>query len=542
MREISKAFLAVILCIATVLTNTACSTRNEEKAVTVKNAVDEEQPSNIGQGPETEVQVQELQPQQIIDEIQPALPENGIDAVATEALPFSEAGVTSTQFYPLSVVPLYTGSGSYGIVREYLKKGKRPSWELVRVEEMINYFSYDLPEPKDSEQISVITELAKCPWDEKSFLVMIALKGKTVTSEERPGSNLVFLIDVSKSIHSTKKLPLIKASFRKLVGQLGENDVVSIAVYGDASGIVIKGARGNEKDRIMEALTVLEEGGSTTEGEGLELAYKIAKENYIPGGNNRVVLVIDNDMSAGVYDSDDYNSIIENIIKEEISLGILAMDSENSKQEREYIWAFAEELNWSCAFVSNSSEADKALLSQLGTSPPVVARDVELQVEFNPAKVQNYHLFGYYRPEDGDKKQDNGSMDPAEILSGYSVAAFYGIWLRDVYKGNGKRLSGETWNNEWLEISLKYKEPDTDVSKMVVQTLGEEQITGSPSENFRFAAAVAEFSLILIGSPFVREYIYSGVRDKAAGAIGDDPGGYRRGFLELVDKAVNAAH
>ncbi len=454
-----------------------------------------------------------------------------------------ENRMMKTAMSPLSTFSIDVDTASYSNVRRYLNYGQLPPADAVRTEELINYFSYDLPNPTGDMPFSVTTEIAQCPWNSENNLVMIALQGKRVEQKDLPLSNLVFLLDVSGSMNSPDKLPLLKESFQLLTEQLGENDKVSIVVYAGSSGVVLEGARGDEKEKILEALDRLEAGGSTAGSEGIEKAYAIAKKYFIPGGNNRVILATDGDFNVGVSSEGELKRLIENKRKEGISLSVLGFGTGNIKDNK--METLADNGNGNYAYIDSVLEAKKVLVNELGGTLLTIAKDVKIQVEFNPMKVKEYRLVGYENRVMRNEDFDDDTKDAGEIGAGHNVIAFYEIVP---YKnGETAESSGlkyqstdirQEWENEWMEVRLRYKDPDGDVSKKIVHAITQEQYLDKPTETFRFASAVAEFGLIMSESEYKGTASLESVKTKARNAMGEDSEGYRSSFLELVDMAI----
>ena len=443
---------------------------------------------------------------------------------------------------PLSTFSIDVDTASYSNIRRFIENGIRPPADAVRIEEMINYFTYDLPQPDGEVPFSVTTELGKCPWNEDNYLAMIALQGKSVKNEDLPKSNLVFLFDVSGSMDSPDKLPLLKSSFQLLVEQLGENDRVSIVVYAGASGVVLDSARGDEKEEILEALNGLYAGGSTAGGEGIKLAYKIAKKNYISGGNNRVILATDGDFNVGVSSEGELVRLIEKKRKEGVFLSVLGFGTGNIKDNK--MEALADKGDGNYAYIDSLLEAKKVLVNEMGGTLLTIAKDVKIQVEFNPAKVKEYRLVGYDNRMLRNEDFDDDTKDAGEIGAGHSVTAFYEIVPykagEEIESPQLKYQSAEVrqeWENEWMEVRLRYKKPDSDISQKLVQTVTSSEIRENPSENFVFASAVAELGLLLKDSQYKGASSFDNVMKRAESSIGRDAENYRSNFLELVGKA-----
>jgi Ca-activated chloride channel family protein len=451
-----------------------------------------------------------------------------------------ENRMMKTSMSPLSTFSIDVDTASYSNVRRYLNDGLMPPADAVRTEELINYFSYDLPEPSDEVPFSVTTEISQCPWNTDNSLVMIALQGKHVDQKKLPVSNLVFLLDVSGSMDAPDKLPLLKESFQLLTEQLGENDKVSIVVYAGASGVVLEGARGDEKEKILEALDRLEAGGSTAGSEGIERAYEIAKKYYIGGGNNRVILATDGDFNVGVSSEGELTRLIEKKRKEGISLSVLGFGTGNIKDNK--MESLADNGNGNYAYIDSVMEAKKVLVNEMGGTLLTIAKDVKIQVEFNPMKVKEYRLVGYENRMLNNEDFDDDNKDAGEIGAGHNVMAFYEIvtYKKDetAEQPDLKYQSADIrqeWENEWMEVRLRYKEPDGDTSKKIVHAVTQQEYHENPSETFRFASAVAEFGLLLSESEYKGSASIEGVKERALAAIGEDSEGYRENFIDLVE-------
>lgn len=453
-----------------------------------------------------------------------------------------ENRMMKTSMSPLSTFSIDVDTASYSNVRRYLNNGMLPPADAVRTEELINYFSYDLPEPGNEVPFSVTTEISRCPWNTDNSLVMIALQGKYIEHKDLPISNLVFLLDVSGSMDSPDKLPLLKQSFQLFTEQLGENDKVSIVVYAGSSGVVLEGARGDEKEKILEALDRLQAGGSTAGSEGIERAYEIAKKYYIPGGNNRVILATDGDFNVGVSSEGELTRLIADKRKEGIYLSVLGFGTRNLKDNK--MEALADNGNGNYAYIDNLTEAKKVLVNEMGGTLLTIAKDVKIQVEFNPMKVKEYRLIGYENRMLRNEDFDDDAKDAGEIGAGHNVIAFYEIVTykngetpeQPVLKYQSAEIRSE-WENEWMEIRLRYKEPNSDTSKKIVHAVTQQEYRENPSETFRFAAAVAEFGLLLGESEYKGTSSIGHVKDRALQALGKDTEGYRKSFIELVEKA-----
>ena len=461
----------------------------------------------------------------------------------TEEYAYNEENrLMKTTVSPLSTFSIDVDTASYSNVRRFLENGQMPPVDAVRTEELINYFSYDLPEPNDGIPFSVTTEISVWPWNNDNCLAMIALQGKKVEYEDLPLSNFVFLMDVSGSMSSDDKLPLLKQSFQLLVEQLGENDKISMVVYAGASGVILEGARGDEKEKILSALDRLEAGGSTAGGEGILRAYEIAKKNYIHGGNNRVILATDGDFNAGVSSESELTRLIKEKRKEGIYLSVLGFGTGNIKDNK--MESLAQHGDGNYAYIDSIMEAKKVLVSEMGGTLLTIAKDVKIQVEFNPSKVKEYRLVGYENRVMDNEDFEDDTKDAGEIGAGHNVIGFYEIVPYQnsdtVDKSELKYQSTEIrqeWENEWMEVRLRYKNPDENTSQKIVTVITQQDLIKEPSETFRYAAAVAEFGLLLTDSEYKAFSSWNTVKERAKNAVGDDSEGYRSNFLKLVHQA-----
>ncbi len=449
---------------------------------------------------------------------------------------------------PLSTFSIDVDAASYSNVRRYLKTNQLPPAGAVRIEEMINYFKYDYSGPEGDKPFAVHTEISFCPWNSDNRLVLVGLQGKKVPLEDLPPSNLVFLIDVSGSMMDENKLPLVKYSMKLLADQLREQDRVSIVVYAGNAGLVLSAASGAEKEEIKEAIDKLEAGGSTAGGAGIKLAYKIAKENFMKEGNNRVILCTDGDFNIGVSSDDDLVRLVENERKSGVFLTVLGYGMGNYKDNK--MQKLADKGNGNHAYIDEASEAKKVLVNEFGGTLFTIAKDVKLQVEFNPAKVQGYRLIGYENRMLAKENFNDDKKDAGELGSGHTVTALYEIipagvkssFLKDVdalrYQQNKQNFTPVSNSDEIMNIKLRYKDHDGDVSKLIDHpVLDKGIIIDKTSDNFRFAAAVAEFGLLLRNSAFKSSASYAQVITLAKKAKGEDKEGYRKEFLKLVSNA-----
>lgn len=459
--------------------------------------------------------------------------------------------IAHNQFESVASAPLSTFSidvdvASYSNVRRFINQGMLPPKDAVRTEEMINYFYYDYPQPEEEKPFSITTELSACPWNKKNKLVHIGLQGRKIELEKLPPGNLVFLIDVSGSMDYENKLPLVKKSLRLLVNELREEDKISLVVYAGAAGVVLESTPGDKKDRILSAIEQLTAGGSTAGGAGINLAYKIAKENYLKNGNNRVILATDGDFNVGLSSDEDIVRLIEQKREEGIFLTVLGYGMGNLKDSK--MEKLADKGNGNYAYIDNLQEAQRVLVNELGATLFTIAKDVKIQVDFNPAKVKAYRLIGYENRVLAAKDFNDDKKDAGELGAGHSVTALYEIVTSDMETGwpavdklkyqeaivKPEALSSE----EFLTVKLRYKEPKELTSKLITQTISREtSAIENTSDNFRFSAAVAQFGMILTDSEFKGTADYRSTLGLARNSKGKDMEGYRAEFTRLVELA-----
>ncbi|MET0634721.1 MAG: von Willebrand factor type A domain-containing protein [Chitinophagaceae bacterium] len=453
-----------------------------------------------------------------------------------------------TTGYPLSTFSIDVDAASYSNVRRMLNDGELPPAGAVRIEEMINYFKYDYAQPTGDAPFAIHTEMAVAPWNNKHQLVLIGLQGKKIPMENLPASNLVFLIDVSGSMDDPDKLGLVKSSLKMLTDQLRPQDRVSIVVYAGAAGLVLQPTSGSQKNKIKEALEKLDAGGSTAGGEGLRLAYKTAREQFKTGGNNRVILCTDGDFNVGESSDDAMERLIEKERKSGVFLTVLGYGMGNYKDNK--MQKLADKGNGNHAYIDGISEARKVLVSEFGGTLFTIAKDVKLQIEFNPAKVQGYRLIGYENRMLAKEDFNDDLKDAGELGSGHTVTALYEIipvgvkseFLDkvsvDPLKYSDNKPALVSVGDEVMTIKFRYKEPAGDVSKLITHPVSDKKNpAGTTSANFRFAASVAEFGMLLRNSEFKSDASFSNVLKNARAARGTDPEGYRSEFIRLVQDA-----
>lgn len=445
------------------------------------------------------------------------------------------------QKQPLSTFSIDVDAASYSNMRRFINNGQMPPKDAVRIEELINYFDYSYPEPEGSVPFAVITEVGECPWNEKHQLLHIGLQGKHIPMDHLPASNLVFLIDVSGSMEDDNKLPLLQSSFKLLTDQLREKDKVAIVVYAGAAGVVLPATSGSDKTKIKEALDKLRAGGSTAGGEGIELAYKIAQENLVNGGNNRVILATDGDFNVGASSDAEMVRLIEEKRKTGIFLTVLGFGMGNYKDNK--MQQLADKGNGNHAYIDNINEAKKVLVSEFGGTLFTIAKDVKIQLEFNPSKVQAYRLIGYENRLLNDEDFKDDKKDAGELGSGHTVTALYEIiplGVKSEFIAAVDPLKYQQQkvvpSDELLTVKLRYKAPDGDKSELIeVVVPDEKQSPEKTSENFNWSAAVAEFGLLLRESEFKSNASFKSTIELAKSSKGDDPNGYRAEFIKMVE-------
>jgi Ca-activated chloride channel family protein len=453
-------------------------------------------------------------------------------------------------FRPVSAAPLSTFSidvdkASYANVRRFLTQGSLPPADAVRLEEMINYFSYELPEPRGEHPFSITTEVTAAPWATSHRLVRIGIQGKRLRGDRIPASNLVFLIDVSGSMASEDKLALVKKSLRLLVQQLREEDKVSIVVYAGAAGLVLPCTPGTEKARILNAIDHLEAGGSTAGGAGIQLAYRVARENFVREGNNRVILATDGDFNVGPSSEGELVRIIETERKSGVFLTVLGFGTGNYSDQR--MESIADKGNGNYFYVDNLLEGRKVFVEELQGTLFTIAKDVKIQVEFNPAEVASYRLVGYENRALRDEDFNNDSVDAGELGAGHSVTALYEIV--PVGAADAGRTPGvdplryqprpEPRSNpargELMTVKLRYQRPEGSASRLIEQQVRDGvRADQSLSHDFAFAIAVSEFGMLLRNSEYKGTSSAAHVLQLARAHLGEDRDGYRGEFIQLV--------
>ena len=447
---------------------------------------------------------------------------------------------------PLSTFSIDVDAASYSNMRRFINTGNLPPKDAVRIEEMINYFDYSYEQPKGSDPVNIVTEIGTAPWNSKHRLVHIGLQAKTIPNQHLPASNLVFLIDVSGSMEDSNKLPLLVSSLRLLTDNLREQDKVAIVVYAGNSGLVLPSTSGEDKQAIKDALNKLSAGGSTAGGAGISLAYKVATDNFIKGGNNRIILATDGDFNVGASSDADMQTLIEEKRKSGVFLTVLGFGMGNYKDSKMEI--LANKGNGNYAYIDNINEARKVLINEFGGTLFTVAKDVKLQIEFNPKKVQAYRLIGYENRLLNNEDFNDDQKDAGEMGAGHTVTALYeiipvGVESKFIKTTDDlkyqKNSSSSNYAHEMLTVKLRYKSPEGNKSKLLQQAVLDQyqDKLSKTSDNFRFSASVAMLGMLLRQSEFVQESSFEQAIMLAEGAKGTDKERYRAEYIKLAKSA-----
>ncbi|MEM9443728.1 MAG: von Willebrand factor type A domain-containing protein [Verrucomicrobiota bacterium] len=460
-----------------------------------------------------------------------------------------ENSFTSPQVEPLSTFSIDVDTASYANVRRFIEMGELPSPDVVRLEELVNYFAYGDLAPKDSSKhpLAFYTEAAPAPWNEDHKLLRIAMKAKEMEWDERPTSNLVFLIDVSGSMSSGNKLDLVKDSMKLLVNKLDERDRVAIVVYAGSSGLVLPSTPADQQEKIFSALNDLKSGGSTNGGEGISLAYKVAEEQFIKDGNNRIILCSDGDFNVGVSDRGQLTRLIQEKANKGIFLTVLGFGMGNYKDDM--LETLSNKGNGNYSYIDSKKEARKVLVEEAMGTLLTVAEDVKALVEFNPSQVQAYRLLGYENRKLAAQDFNDDKKDASEVGAGHSVTAFYEVVphgveidLPKIDKLSFTNTSKTNDSKEWLHVKVRYKQPGKDKSTRLDIGLEEKNIhkkVSEASEDFRFASSVVEFAMALRQSKYLAEGSLEKALERAKQSTGVDKGSHRHEFVMLVQQALN---
>ena len=455
-----------------------------------------------------------------------------------------EPGFKAVANDPLSTFSADVDTASYSNLRRMIEDGytlmEIPEG-AVRIEEMLNYFSYDYKLPEKKEPFGVTTVIGDCPWNQEAKLLQIGLKTQEIDFSEAPDSNLVFLLDVSGSMYTDDKLPLLQKALRMLVQELGGKDTVSIVTYAGEDCVVLEGESGSHQEEIIAAVSALEAGGSTNGADGIETAYELAERYFIKGGNNRVILATDGDLNVGPSSESELGALIKEKKASGVYLTVLGFGTGNIKDNK--METLADHGNGNYAYIDSVGEAKKVLVEQMGATLVTVAKDVKLQVEFNPAYIKGYRLLGYENRALATEDFDDDTKDAGEIGAGHMVTALYEIVpvdsKQEIPETKLKYQESQTdtgvKNGEWLNLKIRYKEPEEEESILKEYPVKEEDYAKEPSEDFYFAAAVAEFGLILRDSAYKGEASFENVRALLK-KVDSDEDDYKDEFVYLVKK------
>ena len=465
---------------------------------------------------------------------------------------WEEKGYSSVMKEPVSTFSADVDTASYSNLRRLIREGysidELPE-NAVRIEEMLNYFTYDYKEPEGSEPFGVTAKIGKCPWNEDAELVMLGLKTEDIDYEDAPASNLVFLLDVSGSMYADDKLPLLQEAFCLLADNLTEKDRVSIVTYAGDDTVVLEGVSGDKTRTIKKALMGLEAGGGTHGSKGIETAYALAEDNFIMGGNNRVILATDGDLNIGLTSEEELEELITEKKESGIFLSVLGFGTGNIKDNK--METLADKGNGNYAYIDSLREANKVLVEEMSATLLTICKDVKLQVEFNPAVVSEYRLIGYENRALNKEDFDDDTKDAGEIGAGHSVTALYEVILKEPLSGlsdedindlkysdeyrkeQGKdSLENSSTEKEWFTLSIRYKKPAEEESSLLAYPIGFENYMENPDDDFRFAGAVAEFGLLASHSENPEDASVKNVKKILKSIDLDDE--YKEEFLELV--------
>ncbi len=461
---------------------------------------------------------------------------------------FDDNGVLSVAESPVSTFSIDVDTGAYSNVRRFLNQGVMPQRDAVRAEELINYFSYDYAYPEKPQQpFSITTEIAPTPWNGNSHLMHIGLQAYDANAEQRPASNLVFLVDVSGSMHSPDKLALLKSGLKLLVKQLGKDDRISLVTYAGASGVVLKPTAGDQHASITMALENLQAGGGTNGASGIKLAYQMAQQSFIKGGINRILLATDGDFNVGVTNFESLKQMVEEKRKSGISLTTLGFGTGNYNDH--LMEQLADVGNGNYSYIDNLNEARKVLVDEMQSTLNSVAHDVKIQVEFNPSQVAEYRLIGYENRALQREDFNNDKVDAGEIGENHSVTALYEVTFRESayravdelrYQPTSEATAAHKHSNELALLKLRYKMANGEASQLITKTIRRDQVINNvklTSDNFRFSAAVAAFAQQLRGGKYLQQFAYDDILELARQSRGKDHSGYRGEFIQLVSLA-----
>jgi len=452
---------------------------------------------------------------------------------------FEDNDFLSSSLEPLSTFSVDVDKASYSLVRNYIKGGMEPPRGAVRLEEMVNYFDYNYPNPSDGHPFNIITELTECPWNKDSKILKLALQGKRIPANELPPSVFTFLIDVSGSMQDPSKLPLVKASLLKLLESMRPQDKVGIVVYAGSAGVVLEPSTAGKKSIIINKIMAMEAGGSTAGGQGIQLAYKLAEEHLVKDGNNRIILCTDGDFNVGISSESELGDLIETERKKGIFLTVLGYGMGNYKDSRLEI--LADKGNGNYAYIDDYGEAEKFLGKEFAGSMYTIAKDVKIQMEFNPELVKSYRLIGYENRVLAAQDFNDDKKDAGEIGAGHTVTALYEIRADEKFCKKVDSLKYQKSNmsqiasNEIGTVKFRYKKPDGNESILITKTLNDKSSTFQQAdESTRFAISVAAFGMTLRKSEYIKDLSMNGIIDMASASGSYDEEGHRADFISMM--------
>ncbi|HRF04581.1 VWA domain-containing protein [Accumulibacter sp.] len=458
--------------------------------------------------------------------------------------PLADNPVKQVAEAPVSTFSIDVDTGSYSNVRRLLNAGQLPPADAVRVEELINYFPYDYPLPTDDRPFAVHSEMAPAPWNAERVLLRVGIKGQDVAKQALPPANVVFLVDVSGSMNSADKLPLLKSALKLLVTQMRAEDRISLVTYASGTRVILPPTPGTEKAGISAAIDALQAGGSTAGASGIQLAYAAAQQSFIKGGINRILLATDGDFNVGIADTRQLKSLIEEKRKSGISLSTLGFGTGNYNEAM--MEQIADVGDGAYSYIDSLMEGHKVLVNELTSTLATIARDVKVQIEFNPAVVREYRLIGYENRQLAREDFNNDQVDAGDIGAGHTVTALYELTLAgskssvDPLRYAPQASAEGPLGNELGHLKLRYKQPGASTSQLIDFTLQRQAIKAldAASSEFRFASAVAAYGQLLRGGKYTGNWSYAEVRQLALANTGSDPYGYRGEFLRLIDLAA----
>lgn len=471
----------------------------------------------------------------------------GIDFNTEEYKHIDENGWKAVSVSPFSTFAADVDTASYANLRRMINNGQRIPEDAVRIEELINYFDYDYTAPTNNDPFSVTTEMAPCPWNENTNLLMVGIKAKDIDMSQRKASNLVFLVDVSGSMNGEDRLGLVQKSFKMLTNELNQDDRISLVTYASGDRIVFEGLSGANKKEITEYVEDLFAGGGTNGSAGIQTAYEIAEKYYIEGGNNRIILATDGDLNIGITDEGSLTRLVKEKAKSGVFLSVLGFGWGNISDSR--MEALADNGNGNYSYIDSMTEAKKVLVDEMGGTLFTVAKDTKIQVEFNPAVIKGYRLIGYENRTMAAEDFNDDKKDGGEIGAGHTVTALYEIALKDsaqeIPEVESKYTAkadadAEGIASEYLTVNIRYKQPDGETSSLITHPVDSTSYSENMSENLSWAAGVAQAGMIIRKSEFAGTSTMSSVIERlsALNSTGNDE--YRQEFCELM-KNVNIA-